>query len=379
MIVIAGLRAFSSSIGPIFLALIIVVVVSPVHGMLIRRGAPNWVATAALLVVSLSVLIAIVVALVWSAAGLVNVLGSEEYVDQFGDAQQSLVDLADRWEISTDDVLSELDFGTVASQIAGQISTAVSSVIGLTSAATLLTITMLFLAVDTGRFEVHLERVSRQQPEIARGLRQFARRTRAYFIVTTVFGLIVATFNVITLMVLGIPLPFVWGILSLVSNYIPNVGLVIGMVPPALLALFEGGWELAVWVIVLYLLANTVIQTFIQPKFVGDAVGLSTTLTFLSLIFWSWVLGPLGALLAVPMTLLAKALLIDIDPGLRWIDPLVALPSVDRDREDPILADLLDIEPHELAGGGDAGAGSGPEPKTLESGDPDGVDQPTER
>jgi predicted PurR-regulated permease PerM len=57
---------------------------------------------------------------------------------------------------------------------------------------------------------------------------------------------------------------------------------------------------------------------------VGDAVGLSISLTFLSLVFWSYVIGPLGALLAVPLSLLAKALLVDADPDARWLDPLIA-------------------------------------------------------
>ena len=68
---------------------------------------------------------------------------------------------------------------------------------------------------------------------------------------------------------------------------------------------------------------NVVIQSVIQPKVVGDTVGLSVSLTFVSLLFWAWVIGPLGALLAIPLSLLAKALLLDVDPSTRWIDGLV--------------------------------------------------------
>jgi len=131
---------------------------------------------------------------------------------------------------------------------------------------------------------------------------------------------------VLALFILGVPLALVWGVLSLITNYIPNIGFVLGLIPPALLAFFEGGWELTLWVIGVYTVINLVIQAVIQPKIVGDAVGLSATLTFVSLIFWGWVLGPLGALLAVPMTLLAKSLLVDIDPSTRWVDPLISLP-----------------------------------------------------
>jgi AI-2 transport protein TqsA len=79
-----------------------------------------------------------------------------------------------------------------------------------------------------------------------------------------------------------------------------------------------------VLVVVAYSVINLVIQSLIQPKFVGDAVGLSITVTFLSLVFWTFVIGPLGALLAVPLSLFAKALLVDADPDSRWLDPLIA-------------------------------------------------------
>jgi predicted PurR-regulated permease PerM len=116
----------------------------------------------------------------------------------------------------------------------------------------------------------------------------------------------------------------VWGVLAFVTNFIPNIGFVIGLVPPALIALLEGGPGLMLAVIVIYSVVNVIIQSVIQPKVVGDAVGLSTTLTFVSLVFWAWILGPLGALLAVPMSLFFKAVLVEMDPAASWIAPLVS-------------------------------------------------------
>ena len=90
----------------------------------------------------------------------------------------------------------------------------------------------------------------------------------------------------------------------------------------------------AVLVIVAYSVINTVIQSLIQPKVVVDSVGLSITMTFLSLVFWTFVIGPLGALLAVPLSLLTKALLVDADPASRWLDLLIA-PVHKGARDDP--------------------------------------------
>ncbi len=118
---------------------------------------------------------------------------------------------------------------------------------------------------------------------------------------------------------LGVPGALLWGLLAFITNYIPNIGFLIGLVPPAVIALLEGGPGLRLGVVAACCVINVVIQSVIQPKLVGDAVGLSASVTFLSLVVWAWILGPLGAVLAIPLTLLAKALLIHVDPHTRWI------------------------------------------------------------
>jgi predicted PurR-regulated permease PerM len=90
-----------------------------------------------------------------------------------------------------------------------------------------------------------------------------------------------------------------------------------------LLALLTGGWQLAGIVLALYTVVNFVLTSVIQPKYVGDAVGISVSLTLVALVFWGWVLGVIGAVLAVPLTLFAKSLLVDIDPKVRWTDAIL--------------------------------------------------------
>jgi len=316
---------------------VIIVVVSPIQTALIRRGAPQWVALVALLVASFGILFTIIASLIWSTSELIGLLTSDDYVAKLDstqtDIRESLEDLgvgvgANSESTSGIDLGAEVQDaidGIDVASVLGNVVSALSGVLGVTSAIGLLILTMLFMVLDAERFEDNLKSVSSDRPDVVSALYGFADRTRSYFVVSTVFGLIVAGLDVIALMILGIPLALVWGVLSLITNYVPNIGFVIGLIPPALLALFEGGWKLSLWVSLIYLAINIIVQTIIQPKVVGDAVGLSATLTFVSLIFWGWVLGPLGALLAVPMTLLAKALLVDIDPATRWAAPLIAL------------------------------------------------------
>jgi AI-2 transport protein TqsA len=143
--------------------------------------------------------------------------------------------------------------------------------------------------------------------------------------------------DVISLLIIGVPLYVTWGVLAFVTNYIPNIGFVLGVIPPALIALLDGGPTSAIVVVIVYTLINVVVQTIIQPRFTGDAVGISGTVAFVSLIFWASLLGALGALLAIPATLFLKSVLVDNSVPANWVNALIssspAKETPDRQRE----------------------------------------------
>ena len=228
-------------------------------------------------------------------------------------------------------MLSSLDVGAVTEFIAGLLSGLFAS---LTSLVFVLAV-VLFTCIDASSFTDALARAHQERPRFVAAMSRFTHGTRRYLLVSSIFGLVVALIDTLMLWALGVPAPVLWGLLAFVTNYIPNIGFVIGLIPPALLALLEGGPSLALTVIVLYSVVNLVIQSVIQPKLVGDAVGLSATLTFLSLIVWAVILGPIGAVMAVPLTLFVKAVLVDVDPQLRWIGGLLGDPE--NHGEPPVL------------------------------------------
>jgi predicted PurR-regulated permease PerM len=208
-------------------------------------------------------------------------------------------------------------------KLAGLIGGLLSSVAGLATNFVFLIALLLFLSVESAGMPERMAEIGADRPTVVEALAKFAYGTRQYLLVTTVFGFIVAVLDTIALAIMGIPLAITWGVLAFVTNYIPNVGFILGVIPPALLGLLTGGPGLMVAVIVVYCVLNLVIQSIIQPRFIGDAVGLSTTLTFVALVFWAWLLGGLGAILAIPLTLLIKALLIDTDPKAAWASALM--------------------------------------------------------
>jgi len=245
----------------------------------------------------------------------------------YQDRAQDLVDEAGRAlaELGIDDqqvgaALGGLDLSAVVSALRGVLD----GLLGITSALLLVVTVLLFMAVDATGFTARLELTGGRRPGLTAALAGFAGGTRRYLVVSTVFGLVVAVLDTVALALLGVPLPLVWGLFSFITNYIPNIGFVVGLVPPALLGLLEGGpWTMAA-VIAVYCVINVIIQSVIQPKIVGDVVGLSATVSFVSLVFWTWVIGPLGALLAIPLSVLARAVLLDADPRTRWLSGLVS-------------------------------------------------------
>jgi hypothetical protein len=127
-----------------------------------------------------------------------------------------------------------------------------------------------FMALDAVGFSSRLARVRRQRADVVGALDSFVHGTRRYLLVSTVFGLIVAAIDTGFLWLIGVPLPLLWGLLAFITNYIPNVGFIIGLIPPAVLALLQGGPKLMITVIVAYSLINFIIQSIIQPKVTAD-------------------------------------------------------------------------------------------------------------
>lgn len=320
VVVVAGIRAAAWLIAPTLLALVIVIVVSPVHRWLRRHGFPGWLATVTLVTVVYGVFLVFVTVLVVSLVRLATLL--PQYTDRARALASRAADALTSLGMGPER-LGELARSVNPGRVLSSLGSLLGNVTAVTTSIVFLLALLLFFSTETSGIDGRLAAVARERPRIRRALDGFAHKTRRFLVVTTVFGLIVAVLDTIALMWLGIPLAVLWGLLSFVTNYIPNIGFILGILPPALLALLAGGWQRVLAVLVVYGAVNFVLQSLVQPRYVGDAVGLSTVLTFVSLVFWAWVLGPLGALLAVPATLLAMAVLVDVDPTAEWAAALL--------------------------------------------------------
>jgi len=131
-------------------------------------------------------------------------------------------------------------------------------------------------------------------------------QSRQFIALTGLAGLLQAGVNLVILLAAGVDAPLTWAVLFFFFNFIPGVGFAMALIPPALLALLEYGWQRALVVVVGYWLVNLIGDNVIKPRFFVKGLDISFTTIVFAVVFWSWVLGPAGAILAVPLALSLK-------------------------------------------------------------------------
>ncbi|UOE43245.1 AI-2E family transporter [Agromyces larvae] len=305
VVVFAGIWFAQGILAPAAIGAVITIIAVPVYAPLVRRGWPSWLATTAVVAVGWLILAVLALLLFVASAQFVRML--PDYADQFRIAAGGLRSL-----------LASLGLSEAASDAAGSVlspdtlvafaTSVADTVLGIATAFFFVFAYVIFMAADAARFARLGVAFGRGEPD--RIGRRYFSGVRRYYVVNATFGAIVAVLDGLALWWLGIPIPLVWAILAFVTNFVPNIGFVLGLIPPAVLALVVGGWPLALAVIAVYCVVNVVLQVLVQPKFVSDAVDLSLTLSFFSVVFWAFVIGPVGAILSIPLTLLVRALLI---------------------------------------------------------------------
>jgi AI-2 transport protein TqsA len=321
LVVALGMRQFSNILGPVFMALVLSIAVHPIHRLAARFHLPAWLGMILSLIAVYLIVFGLFTILVIAGIQFASLLQS--YGPQFQaflqDASQALQSVG-----VSQEKLQEFVNDLSPSRLVGVASSLLGGLAGVLSDIFFLIVLLFFTVVDAGDFASKLKRVPVHGQRLADTFDRFAVGSRQYLAVATVFGLIVAFCDLIALWILDIRYAWLWALLAFITNYIPNIGFIIGLVPPTIIALLDHDVLTAIIVVAVYCVLNFVIQTIIQPRVVGVTVGLSATLSFLSLIVWATILGASGAFLAIPLSLLVKALLVDVDPEQTWVSPLLS-------------------------------------------------------
>jgi predicted PurR-regulated permease PerM len=225
----------------------------------------------------------------------------------------------------TDKVLLSYVNSEAIMNFIGSLFTELSS---LLSSTLLILLTVMFILLEASSFPVKLRSVTDQPKAVFPQVTRFVIDIKRYMVITTLLNLIGGVLITIWLSILGVDFPVMWGFLAFLLHFIPNVGSIIAAVPAVLLALVQLGGGSAALAAGGYLVIGTVVGNVIAPRVMGHRLGLSTLVVFLSLIFWGNLLGVVGALLCVPLTMTLK-LGCEANESTRWIAVLLGpeLPS----------------------------------------------------
>lgn len=320
VLVMAGMRDIGHLVGPAFLALTLAVTARPLGHRLRARGIPRWASTVLVLALLYVVLVGMLATLGLAVTQFVGTLPT--YAARFTTVSNAVLSWLAEHGVHEDTIrkaTTEINVGTVVGVAQGVLSSLTSGATGVL----FLLLSLAFLVIDTAGVEKRAALLHRSRPDLAAALDEFTWRVRRYWLVSAVFGAILAVADYVALLLLGVPLPLTWAVVAFICNFVPNIGFALAVLPPAVLGLLVGGPGLAFGVIGAYVLISFVVQTLMLPRFMGNAVGLNTMTTFLSLVFWTGVIGGLGALLAIPLTLFVKAVVIDSTPALHWMRAFV--------------------------------------------------------
>jgi AI-2 transport protein TqsA len=318
VIIVAGMRVAAPILVSMLLSAFIAVISGPPLFWLRRKGVPKSLA--------LVIVIAAVIAFGMILAVLVGTSLDDfsralpAYQERIKEQATALLAWLARLGIDVTDrgLLEAFDPGA-AMNLVGRILRGLG---GALTNAFLILLTVIFILFEASSFPEKLRATLTDPIRSFATIDTFISNIQRYMAIKTITSLATGIAIGVWLAILGVDYPLLWGTLAFLLNYVPNIGSILAAVPAVLLALLQLGAGPALLAAMAYLAVNVVIGAVIEPRIMGRGLGLSTLVVFLSLVFWGWVLGPVGMLLSVPLTMTLKIAL-DSNEDTRWIAVLL--------------------------------------------------------
>lgn len=306
VVIAAGLHAAATTVNLLLISVLLAMSVSPITYFLEARGVKHATAVLLTVVGSLVVGVLVVGALGGALAGL------QERLPTY---QAALADLLTGAEGKL--AARGVDMHEVLKPDPARIVAIVQRVVGgALSALGYSFFAMILVAL------ILLELPARKETDVRPGdmrgrFDEVSVSVRRFVALTGIIGAGLAVVNLIAMLILGTDFPIVWAVLLFLLNFVP-FGFAIGMIPPVALTLLEHGVTRALILLAVLVVSNMLSDNVVKPKLMGSGLGLSPLVIIVSLMFWAFVLGPVGAILAVPLTItittLAPFYLRDVTP-----------------------------------------------------------------
>jgi predicted PurR-regulated permease PerM len=314
VVVVAGMRAGANIIVPFLLATFIAVISAPALDWLEHRGLPRAAA-----------MIVVIAAIVAIGVGITGLVGSS--LRQFTANLPEYTDRLNGYTLAVESWLNHHGVPFDAKELRGLIDASkamklaadvFNSFGGMLTNAFLIFLTVVFILFETASFAVKLSAVVDDPDDTLARARNVTESIKHYLAIKTLTSLATGVVIGISLSLLGVENAVLWSLFAFMLNYVPNIGSIIAAVPAVLFALVQLGIGGALATAAVFAVVNVVIGSVLEPRFMGRELGLSTLVVFISLVFWGWVLGPVGMFLSVPLTMTVKIAL-SANEKTRWV------------------------------------------------------------
>lgn len=312
IVIIAAMKLSRDILTPFLLATFAAIILSSPLKWLEKKGMPRVIALGTV-VVFLIVIIALVAI----------ILG-----DSFSEFESHIPQYRKQLEQNWAEVRSYFHLSPAAtntpfnpSQALGYVTKLASDISSVLSHSLLITFIVIFMLLEAADLNRKVELTRTVTPEL---IGKITGGIRDYLGLKTIFCIITGVSVWLLALVMKIPFPELWGLLACLLNYIPNIGAILSAIPAIAITFVHYGAKEAVIFAIGIAIINTIVGSILEPRFLGKGLGISILVVFLSLIFWGWVLGPVGMLLSVPLTIVIKIFL-ESKPESEHIAKIIAL------------------------------------------------------
>ncbi|PAU88766.1 AI-2E family transporter [Pseudomonas sp. WN033] len=320
VIVLAGLKAISSIVTPFLLAAFLAIICAPPLTWMQRRGVPSPLSVLILFSVVGLTFFLLFLALKDAAESLAT--HAPLYQARFSGWMNDLRELLSSRGLPAELMPQSLPLPATAT-ITGA-ARGIAGGLGQFTASTLLVLlAFMFLLLEERTLSDKLNAAFPDRPRARVRARRFLRSVYRYLLIKTAASTTTGLLVGIGLALIGVEFAVLWGIVAGLLNFIPTIGSIIAAVPAVLVALLGLGITEAIIVLGMYVAINTIIGNILEPRLMGRSLGLSPLVVLVSLLVWGFVFGPVGMLLSIPLTMIAK-LALDASPQTRWAGILMS-------------------------------------------------------
>lgn len=207
----------------------------------------------------------------------------------------------------------------------------ISSLLGIFSNIGLTLLIFIYMLANAPTFYRQLRRGLGDDSPVLGKFRDFAQSTSTYLLIKSWLGVFTALCQILVMWIMGVEFAVLWGVLSFLFNFIPNIGFYLALVPPVLLVLLNQGlWQTVIFGVI-YASINLFFDNVVAPRYLGKGLDLSVLVTFIAVVIWTWILGPIGAFMALPLTIMVKKLVLETFPQTQILASLLSSGEDDDD------------------------------------------------